>query len=180
MYNFLFLSYFVVICSKYITFAVTKTTSEYKQLMDSLLWLAQNSLPLRWQRQHDMAAQTSNVVVICSKFITFAVTKTTVGNFFYFCMQLWFAQNSLPLRWQRQPRPRARWRYTVVICSKFITFAVTKTTFRHKAAYCYQLWFAQNSLPLRWQRQQLATWLCLTGSCDLLKIHYLCGDKDNA
>ena len=41
----------------------------------------------------------------------------------------------------------------VVICSKFITFAVTKTI-QIKI-------FIDNS------------------SCDLLKIHYLCGDKDN-
>ena len=41
----------------------------------------------------------------------------------------------------------------VVICSKFITFAVTKTT---------------PSLPLT----------CVS-CCDLLKIHYLCGNKDN-
>ena len=41
----------------------------------------------------------------------------------------------------------------VVICSKFITFAVTKTT-----AY-----FGED-------RERC---------CDLLKIHYLCGDKDN-
>ena len=40
-----------------------------------------------------------------------------------------------------------------MICSKFITFAVTKTTI-----------------------------LCakhVSKGCDLLKIHYLCGDKDN-
>ena len=41
----------------------------------------------------------------------------------------------------------------VVICSKFITFAVTKTT------------------PI--------TPLLKMQSCDLLKIHYLCGNKDN-
>ena len=41
----------------------------------------------------------------------------------------------------------------VVICSKFITFAVTKTTVHHILAIKF--------------------------SCDLLKIHYLCGDKDN-
>ena len=41
----------------------------------------------------------------------------------------------------------------VVICSKFITFAVTKTTYR--------------------QTQQQKR------GCDLLKIHYLCGNKDN-
>ena len=41
----------------------------------------------------------------------------------------------------------------VVICSKFITFAVTKTIARE------------------WDKS--------FDSCDLLKIHYLCGDKDN-
>ena len=41
----------------------------------------------------------------------------------------------------------------VVICSKFITFAVTKTTLR--------------------------VLLAISARCDLLKIHYLCGNKDN-
>ena len=41
----------------------------------------------------------------------------------------------------------------VVICSKFITFAVTKTTE-----------LTNQSRPV---------------CCDLLKIHYLCGNKDN-
>ena len=40
-----------------------------------------------------------------------------------------------------------------MICSKFITFAVTKTT--------------RFNVSLR------------KVGCDLLKIHYLCGDKDN-
>ena len=42
----------------------------------------------------------------------------------------------------------------VVICSKFITFAVTKTTKEAEGD--------------------------ILNSCDLLKIHYLCGDKDNS
>ena len=37
-------------------------------------------------------------VVICSKFITFAVTKTTQCGFLCERRVLWFAQNSLPLR----------------------------------------------------------------------------------
>ena len=41
----------------------------------------------------------------------------------------------------------------VVICSKFITFAVTKTTDRQ--------------------------FFGIVNCCDLLKIHYLCGNKDN-
>ena len=47
------------------------------------------------------------------------------------------------------------WEHTsVVICSKFITFVVTKTTKSTKPSF--------------------------QASCDLLKIHYLCGDKDNS
>ena len=169
------------------------------------LWFAQNSLPLRWQRQHmtsgsdctvrcdllkihylcgdkdnaKLCFTSSEWVVICSKFITFAVTKTTKCEMVGIDFVLWFAQNSLPLRWQRQlieavaePMPRCdllkihylcgdkdnrrmllTWAIRVVICSKFITFAVTKTTYVACASHEDRLWFAQNSLPLRGQRQ---------------------------
>ena len=118
---------------------------------------------------------------------------------------LWFAQNSLPLRWQRQRSMQNRCLRTrcdllkihylcgdkdnepskeesatkVVICSKFITFAVTKTTEKQRTRQRHRLWFAQNSLPLRWQRQLYSASVGCKDSCDLLKIHYLCGDKDN-
>ena len=68
----------VVICSKFITFAVTKTTHSVAITIPSRLWFAQNSLPLRWQRQHSTILVLKELVVICSKFITFAVTKTTL------------------------------------------------------------------------------------------------------
>ena len=68
------------------------------------------------------------MVVICSKFITFAVTKTTYDEILhkYFCCDLLKIHylcgdkdNYVELQMTRK---------TVVICSKFITFAVTKTT----------------------------------------------------
>ena len=195
----------VVICSKFITFAVTKTTILVLLTSVTLLWFAQNSLPLRWQRQPNLPALISNLVVICSKFITFAVTKTTRRVNCPKLMLLWFAQNSLPLRWQRQPpwaaspKPDScdllKIHYLcgdkdnfsrshhcngcVVICSKFITFAVTKTTLVFIIFFASLLWFAQNSLPLRWQRQLGDGERHPKSCCDLLKIHYLCGDKDN-
>ena len=118
---------------------------------------------------------------------------------------LWFAQNSLPLRWQRQQacspkrlvhccdllkihylcgdkdneKRHVPFSDDVVICSKFITFAVTKTTAMCNRSKDQALWFAQNSLPLRWQRQLKRISIIRDNSCDLLKIHYLCGDKDN-
>ena len=169
----------VVICSKFITFAVTKTTSPVS---------ATTTLGCDLLKIHYLCGDKDNYpyifcskrkVVICSKFITFAVTKTTASKPQPMGKQLWFAQNSLPLRWQRQLETNSEALAAVVICSKFITFAVTKTTRFIYAFKNGKLWFAQNSLPLRWQRQHVISFAQNGVSCDLLKIHYLCGDKDN-
>ena len=145
-----------------------------------LLWFAQNSLPLRWQRQRSL----SGVVHICScdllKIHYLCGDKDNQHIMMNGHRQLWFAQNSLPLRWQRQHAKKRPVTRKVVICSKFITFAVTKTTFHPSLSVDGALWFAQNSLPLRWQRQLHRLELEAASSCDLLKIHYLCGDKDNS
>ena len=142
--------------------------------------------------------------VICSKFITFAVTKTTrphrmvydpccdLLKIHYLCGDkdnlsfsiptrrlLWFAQNSLPLRWQRQRSLSG----VVHICScdllKIHYLCGDKDNQHIMMNGHRQLWFAQNSLPLRWQRQLKGVFVLHTKRCDLLKIHYLCGDKDN-
>ena len=131
-----------------------KDNRMWRQWKAAQLWFAQNSLPLRWQRQH-------------------RARRRAIAH------RLWFAQNSLPLRWQRQQVQREQIFEVVVICSKFITFAVTKTTIGNIYSRCEKLWFAQNSLPLRWQRQPIRHGSFGCSRCDLLKIHYLCGDKDN-
>ena len=111
--------------------------------------------------------------------ITFAVTKTTCITFFSYHILLWFAQNTLPLRWQWQRC--AIWRSSTRCCDllKIHYLCGDKDNFPSAYRHALQLWFAQNSLPLRWQRQQENTKDIKTRSCDLLKIHYLCGDKDN-
>ena len=118
-------------------------------------------------------------VVICSKFITFVVEMTT-NSYICACLRrLWFAQNSLPLWLKWQPIAGRKKHPYVVICSKFITFVVEMTTYCALSALSVKLWFAQNSLPLwlKWQR----FWAKSVNypSCDLLKIHYLCGWNDN-
>ena len=195
----------VVICSKFITFAVTKTTCFFIYLILLCCDLLKIHYLCGDKDNKQKVATVTISVVICSKFITFAVTKTTQKSNFHSLYQLWFAQNSLPLRWQRQRTcddrrqedgcdllkihylcgDKDNWWFnilffwTVVICSKFITFAVTKTTTAFIVWHCGVLWFAQNSLPLRWQRQQNICIYNINVCCDLLKIHYLCGDKDN-
>ena len=77
--------------------------------------------------------------MICSKFITFAVTKTTVTNSDYTitCCDL------LKIHYLCGNKDNAfaegKVIECVVICSKFITFAVTKTTGGRCAAAISQL-----------------------------------------
>ena len=195
----------VVICSKFITFAVTKTTWRNSHQWEGWLWFAQNSLPLRWQRQRLPIPKGRRCCCDLLKIHYLCGDKDNGSNFLIYYLLLWFAQNSLPLRWQRQHNRQflmlpircdlLKIHYlcgdkdncqkdripvdVVVICSKFITFAVTKTTISRLVPTSWQLWFAQNSLPLRWQRQPMGKIRQSYCRCDLLKIHYLCGDKDN-
>ena len=118
----------VVICSKFITFAVTKTTERK---------VGETALCCDLLKIHYLCGNKDNPspkecdqadVVICSKFITFAVTKTTARyahtrahgcdllKIHYLCGN----KDNL--------NPRSLFMDGVVICSKFITFAVTKTT----------------------------------------------------
>ena len=124
-----------------------------KSITAMLLWFAQNSLPLRWQRQ--LIVENPIIRQGCDllKIHYLCGDKDNGEAGWYDSTELWFAQNSLPLRWQRQPILSIVPNKSVVICSKFITFAVTKTT--HWVCWFKRslLWFAQNSLPLRWQRQ---------------------------
>ena len=209
---------------------MTKTISKYYPIVCGGCDLLKIHYLCGDKDNSSVPARNLTIVVICSKFITFAVTKTMRNptlsplrccdllKIHYLCgdkdnnlvkcdarLLLWFAQNSLPLRWQRQCWARNHYyskscdllkihylcgdkdnimrstvvRFVVVICSKFITFAVTKTMAEAVKSPAVELWFAQNSLPLRWQRQSVCACIHIAISCDLLKIHYLCGDKDN-
>ena len=180
------------------------TKKVYNHSLDTL-WFAQNSLPLwlKWQ----LATITNDTcnVVICSKFITFVVEMTTLVYMAKSQSLLWFAQNSLPLwlKWQLGKEMTDKeyscdllkihylcgWNdnadlsflhlHFVVICSKFITFVVEMTTLCIINNNKNRLWFAQNSLPLWLKWQQTKCKQCHLVGCDLLKIHYLCGWNDN-
>ena len=158
-----------------------------------------------WNDNAALNKSAKCIVVICSKFITFVVEMTTSIGTKKALLQLWFAQNSLPLWLKWQPVANntitinscdllkihylCGWNdnlvaylalyIEVVICSKFITFVVEMTTNRYFDGDFRPLWFAQNSLPLwlKWQRS--ANIASSKSCCDLLKIHYLCGWNDN-
>ena len=67
-------------------------------------------------------------VVICSKFITFAVTKTTQPKFLYGKTRCDLLKIHYLCGDKDNQGAGNREQQQVVICSKFITFAVTKTT----------------------------------------------------
>ena len=169
----------VVICSKFITFAVTKTTFSGIGDNEHELWFAQNSLPLRWQRQLGLLINCSRKCCDLLKIHYLCGDKDNLLITHHSLTLLWFAQNSLPLRWQRQLL-NVIWA-TSFGCDllKIHYLCGDKDNSFEQQHTQRQLWFAQNSLPLRWQRQP--SWLRPSEAlgCDLLKIHYLCGDKDN-
>ena len=118
----------VVICSKFITFAVTKTTKAAVRT-DTI---SCDLLKIHYLcGDKDNAARftlTSWNVVICSKFITFAVTKTTLPNSVYTGQGCDLLKIHYLCGDKDNYFKNANISDNVVICSKFITFAVTKTT----------------------------------------------------
>ena len=93
------------------------------------------------------------LVVICSKFITFVVEMTTELTRRDCSLSCDLLKIHYLCGWNDNSIRGITYSFTVVICSKFITFVVEMTTI-------------DSSHSLR---------LC----CDLLKIHYLCGWNDN-
>ena len=68
-----------MICSKFITFAVTKTTKVGPVGVSVCCDLLKIHYLCGDKDNYEIAKLTKGHVVICSKFITFAVTKTTHG-----------------------------------------------------------------------------------------------------
>ena len=144
----------VVICSKFITFVVEMTTDCLKPISESLLWFAQNSLPLWLKWQHRFIGRDKP-------------GGCDLLKIHYLC------------GWNDNESILSMAIEGVVICSKFITFVVEMTTSNGKRLIHKALWFAQNSLPLWLKWQPKLAWGTVSKCCDLLKIHYLCGWNDN-
>ena len=138
-----------MICSKFITFAVTKTTFMRYFFNSSSCDLLKIHYLCGNKDNITLITSCSLLVVICSKFITFAVTKTTYRQ----TQQQKRGCDLLKIHYLCGNKDNnittANTTKIVVICSKFITFAVTKTTLHKLLQHRRLLWFAQNSLPLR-------------------------------
>ena len=117
-----------MICSKFITFAVTNTTYYSECNTGKRCDLLKIHYLCGDKYNRFLKLMVKKLVVICSKFITFAVTNTTLnGSYYRTC-----SCDLLKIHYLCGDKYNALFVYEVeplvVICSKFITFAVTNTT----------------------------------------------------
>ena len=150
------LRYWVVICLKNRTFAVSQTTGSRSSARCVALWFAWKIVLLQYRKQPNLRTIIVVKVVICLKNRTFAVSQTTRGKHMPLRQVLWFAWKIVLLQYRKQPISKSEpvsagcdlleksyfcsiannriWHekelINVVICLKNRTFAVSQTTQR--------------------------------------------------
>ena len=153
---------FVVICLKNRTFAVSQTTRLLIIFNFGQLWFAWKIVLLQYRKQPESAITQTQLVVICLKNRTFAVSQTTLGLSIARYWKLWFAWKIVLLQYRKQLVilsaafwlrcdlleksyfcsianncvTSPTWMLLVVICLKNRTFAVSQTTF----VKLFQIW----------------------------------------
>ena len=117
--------------------------------------------------------------MICLKIRTFVVSATTLSNWSWAEVTLWFAWKFVPLWYQQQLQSYQGSCYCVVICLKIRTFVVSATTYKATKEVALTLWFAWKFVPLWYQQQQYGYMFPAPHGCDLLENSYLCGISNN-
>ena len=221
----------VVICLKNRTFAVSQTTMDLYTSFQRALWFAWKIVLLQYRKQlsvskhkrtvgcdlleksyfcsiannHHYWERRTEVVVICLKNRTFAVSQTTLRCTAIFWILLWFAWKIVLLQYRKQRvtgvgRIAAgcdlleksyfcsiannmlcgyQKRSMVVICLKNRTFAVSQTTTRCLTALSSALWFAWKIVLLQYRKQLTSSTRASTSCCDLLEKSYFCSIANN-
>ena len=93
-----------------------------------LLWFAWKIVLLQYHKQPQGYPEKLDLVVICLKNRTFAVSQTTFLNTSAAFIRLWFAWKIVLLQYHKQLLFSERLLTEVVICLKNRTFAVSQTT----------------------------------------------------
>ena len=148
------LLFLVVICLKTRTFAVSQTTITARAGIAHGLWFAWKLVLLQYRKQlaenpqnwlkscdllensyfcsiannHITNLSDTEIVVICLKTRTFAVSQTTFHLSKFLRYMLWFAWKLVLLQYRKQLIKRMPKLGIVVICLKTRTFAVSQTT----------------------------------------------------
>ena len=118
--------------------------------------------------------------MICLKNRTFAVSQTTSAQIHYYKSKLWFAWKIVLLQYRKQRKLRLPAMYSVVICLKNRTFAVSQTTWLFNLVWDLLLWFAWKIVLLQYRKQLKTQTIVLHCSCDLLEKSYFCSIANNS
>ena len=220
----------VVICLKNRTFAVSQTTVIYRMyernrcdlleksyfcsiannicrciLWVEKLWFAWKIVLLQYRKQRTTRWRSANLVVICLKNRTFAVSQTTEQVLQPVFFKLWFAWKIVLLQYRKQHRRAVQAKNLgcdlleksyfcsiannvfcaltliklVVICLKNRTFAVSQTTYYPVRPACNRLWFAWKIVLLQYRKQLRLTQTNGQECCDLLEKSYFCSIANN-
>ena len=168
-----------MICLKIRTFVVSATTSSGSTCRGTGCDLLENSYLCGISNNSVINLSKWNPVVICLKIRTFVVSATTLSNWSWAEVTLWFAWKFVPLWYQQQ-----------LYSNKVIAFACCdllensylcgiSNNMMYRQASPAWLWFAWKFVPLWYQQQQRNLISDLPSCCDLLENSYLCGISNN-
>ena len=169
------------------------------------LWFAWKLVLLQYRKQQLSLFILINLVVICLKTRTFAVSQTTGAMKLFGGNSLWFAWKLVLLQYRKQlveQMPHLRiscdllensyfcsiannraaalcHSILVVICLKTRTFAVSQTTYDYVTFWRYKLWFAWKLVLLQYRKQHYYTKSWSRRCCDLLENSYFCSIANN-
>ena len=173
------LFFWVVICLKNRTFAVSQTTRLVIILNFRKLWFAWKIVLLQYRKQQSYHPTSADIVVICLKNRTFAVSQTTRTELYFCAKPLWFAWKIVLLQYRKQQKNIYKCEAHVVICLKNRTFAVSQTTCTTIHRHSAQLWFAWKIVLLQYRKQLGWAVMVLQFCCDLLEKSYFCSIANN-
>ena len=172
--------HWVVICLKNRTFAVSQTTTDYTLFKKLELWFAWKIVLLQYRKQHCVIELSVPPVVICLKNRTFAVSQTTFKNILLIPVSCDLLEKSYFCSIANNPREEDNPSYSVVICLKNRTFAVSQTTILLSKKHNHALWFAWKIVLLQYRKQLKRGRQLKTNGCDLLEKSYFCSIANNS
>ena len=180
--NYSCLDYFtdkVVICLKTRTFAVSQTTHIRLTTGQYQLWFAWKLVLLQYRKQRLGMATINNLVVICLKTRTFAVSQTTNNKIINTNIWLWFAWKLVLLQYRKQQKLGKLANGDGCDLLENSYFCSIANNSYYQSSYQQELWFAWKLVLLQYRKQHKEEQIREKISCDLLENSYFCSIANN-
>ena len=158
----------VVICFQISIFEPLETTFTYNLILKLLLWFAFKLVSLNHWKQPWIIRYDNAGVVICFQISIFEPLETTIGDYLFNTVELWFAFKLVSLNHWKQPNQKKYFELAVVICFQISIFEPLETTNHDPIDISKELWFAFKLVSLNHWKQQLSMFTSLAYCCDLL------------